>query len=437
MSQAKLNCNRRGFLQIGTAGLAGLSLAGLMQRRAMADSSAPPRAKNVILVLLAGGPATIDMWDMKPDASEIVRGEFQPIDTTIPGVQICEHLPKLAQAMNRVALVRSLTHTIAEHTQGVAYLMSGNRPTPALAYPSLGSLCAKLSTPTPGTPSYFSVGQQPGSGAGYLGAGYDPLVVSPAGASATPGDEGASQGSLTSIRLPEGFTAADLERRRALLERLDARMATAEGNAVLAQLGEFSAQAIEILRSDRIHAALDVEREPAAIRDRYGRSAFARSMLAARRLVEAGARFVTVGLDDWDTHTNNFTRLRGTLLPQLDGGLAALIDDLRERGLLEETVVYCTGEFGRTPSVNANAGRDHWARTMTALVAGGGFKPGHVHGATDDESYEPSESPCSPDDLSATIFRQLGFPPDQTLLTPTGRPVQLFRHGRPLDALLS
>jgi hypothetical protein len=428
---------RRGFLQIGTAGIAGLSLANILRTSALAAADvSTPRAKNVIMVFLTGGPATIDMWDMKPDAPERIRGEFKPIATAVPGVQICEHLPKLARSMHRSTLVRSLTHTIAEHTQGVSYLMTGNRPIPAVDFPSLGALSARLVTAAPGTPTYVTIGQQPHSGAGDLGAAYGPFEISPPNLIPDRGDNRAEK-SATAIGLPAGFTPADLERRRAVLARLDARMDAADGSELVEQLGQFSLQAFDILKSDKINAALHVERETEATRAAFGQSAFGQSTLAARRLIEAGARFVTVGLGDWDTHNNNFTRLRGTLLPQLDQGLSALLDDLAERGLLAETIVYCTGEFGRTPAVNNDAGRDHWARTMTALVAGGGLKSGHIHGATDSESYEPADLPCSPDDLSATIFHQLGFPPSHTLPTRSGRPVMLFRNGRVIEGLVS
>jgi uncharacterized protein (DUF1501 family) len=203
------------------------------------------------------------------------------------------------------------------------------------------------------------------------------------------------------------------------------------------QLGTFGQQAFDILRSDKINQALDTQREPESIRTRYGGATLGRELLAARRLVEAGARFVTVGFGDWDTHANNFERLRGTLLPQLDVALSALLEDLAQRGLLSETIVYCTGEFGRTPLVNGNAGRDHWAHTMTALVAGGGLKAGYVHGATDADAYEPTAAPCSPDDLSATLLGQLGFAPTQTVPGRAGRPLSLFRNGQVVEGLVA
>jgi hypothetical protein len=314
--------------------------------------------------------------------------------------------------------------------------MTGNKPSPAFEYPSLGALSARLVTATPGTPTYISIGQQPNSGAGELGAAFGPFEVSPMNRVSSSTNPAEKQ-TATSIGLPPGFTPADLERRQAVLTRLDARMNGPDGSDLVKQLGQFSLQAFDILKSDKINSALDVGRETEQVRTAYGPSPFGQSTLAARRLIEAGARFVTVGLGDWDTHNNNFTRLRGSLLPQLDQGLSGLIDDLAERGLLGETIVYCTGEFGRTPVVNEGSGRDHWARTMTALVAGGGLKSGYVLGATDSESYEPTQHPCSPDDLSATIFQQLGFPPRHALPTRSGRPILLFKNGTPIDGLIA
>jgi len=384
----------------------------------------------VILVFLSGGPATIDMWDMKPNAPETIRGEFKPRDTSQSGVQICEHMPSLAAMMHRVTLVRSVAHTIAEHTQGAAYVMAGNRPNPALDYPSLGSLAARLLAAGSGMPPYAALGAVPSADAGDLGSDLNPFEIS------MPGARRGEQPRTDRLGLPDGFTTRDLDRRQQVLARLDERMRRFDAAELAGQLDRFQQQALDILRSDKINKALDVSSLPQPEREPYGASPLGSSLLAARRLIEAGARFVAVGYGDWDTHANNFTRLRTTLLPELDRGLAALLTDLDQRGLLAETIVYCTGEFGRTPGVNSAAGRDHWARSMTALLAGGGLRPG-VLGATDSLGHEPSEDPCSPDDVSATIFHQLGFPPTHQVQTRQGRPIQLFRDGRILRRIVS
>ena len=425
--------NRRAFLRVGSAGIAGLSLpAALRQARAAeaAEAARPAPAKNVIMLFLTGGPATIDMWDMKPEAPEAIRGEFKPRETSATGVQICEHMPSLAATMHRALLVRSLTHTIAEHGQGTAYVMTGNRPNPALNYPSLGSLAAGVLAAGSGMPPYAAIGSIPSAGAGDLGADLNPLEIgSPAARRGEPAR-------ADRIGLPDGFAVSELDRRKQVLARLDERMRRLEAADLLQQLDRFQQQALDILRSDKINKALDVASLPPAEREPYGASSLGHSLLAARRLIEAGARFVTVGYGDWDTHANNFTRLRTTLLPELDRGLAALIIDLNQRGLLAQTIVYCTGEFGRTPGVNSAAGRDHWARAMTALLAGGGFRPG-VYGATDALGHEPSNHFCSPDDVSASVFHQLGFPPTHQVQTRQSRPVSLFRDGRVLSGVIS
>ena len=422
--------SRRSFLRVGAAGLAGLTLdAALRAEEKGAVTAAAPPARNVILLFLTGGPATIDMWDMKPDAPETVRGEFRPIESSVSGVRICEHMPRLAKALHLATLVRSLTHTIAEHDQGQRYLMSGNAPSPAAENPSLGALASHLLRSRGGVPAYATLGDVPAAASGDLGAAFNPFAI-PSIARSAEEQKGER------IGLPDGFSTDDFSRRLRIRDRLDRRLSGDSSTTDLpAELDRFHAEAVEILRSDKIHRALQVAEEPAAVRESYGESDLGRQTLAARRLVEAGARFVTIGFGDWDTHANNFSRLQQSLLPQLDRALAGLLTDLEDRGLLRETIVYCTGEFGRTPGVNGNAGRDHWARTMTSLVAGGGLRRGHVHGATDAEGFEPIEGKCSPDGLSATLFRQLGFPPTQTVTTRTGRPVPLFRRGTPIDGL--
>lgn len=380
------------------------------------------------MIFLTGGPATIDMWDMKPDAPAGIRGEFRPRKTTVPGVQICEHMPRLAAAMKHATLVRSVSHTIAEHTQGVEYVMTGNRPTPAVDFASLGSLAARLLESSGGVPAYMTLGTVGSSGVGDLGAALNPFAIAAAGG-------GGSKKRSNQLGLPDGFTVSDLDRRQQVLARLDQRMRVLEAAELPQQLDRFQQHALDILRSDKINQAMDTSRDSAS--DQYGPSVLGRNVLAARRLVEAGARFVTVGFGDWDTHANNFARLSTTLLPELDRALGAILTDLDQRGLLHETIVYCTGEFGRTPGINSGAGRDHWARSMTALVAGGGLRAGTIYGATDADGAEPIADACTPDDLSATVFYQLGFAPDHQVALRSGRPLALFRDGRVLKGLIS
>jgi len=272
--------------------------------------------------------------------------------------------------------------------------------------------------------------------AGYLGPAYDPFELEVTVVRVNPTEAVVGARGIT---LPDGFTLDRLENRNGLLRSFDRAFEAADRQSDLVDgLDPFHQRALDILRSRRTREALDLGREKEALRARYGRTLFGQGCLAARRLVEAGVRFVTVGTqENWDTHSQNFTALRTRLLPSLDQTLSALIGDLDDRGLLDSTIVYCAGEFGRTPKINKNAGRDHWARSMAVVLAGGGFKRGYVHGSTDANGTAPANEPCTPDDVSATLFRCLGIDPHTELMTPTNRPIQLFREGRVLEKLLA
>jgi uncharacterized protein (DUF1501 family) len=429
--------HRRDFLKLGVGGVFGLGLPQLLRLEARAGAK-NRKARSVILVWLAGGPATIDMWDLKPDAPEGIRGAFKPIATRVEGMRISEHLPRMAGVTDQVTLVRSLAHTIPSHFPGTVFMTTGNKPTPALQYPSLGSLAAKLLPAERGVPPYitFSELRNGAAGtAGYLGMAYNPFVVE--GAAGKGKGPAAARLQVRGISLPTGFSLDELENRDRLLQGFDRGFRSLDTASDLVDgLDAFHRQALEILRSDKTKNAFAVDREPPALRERYGLNGFGQGALAARRLVEAGVRFVTLSLGGWDTHGRNFDALSKNLLPQLDQTLSALLDDLAGRGLLDETVVYCAGEFGRTPKVNKNAGRDHWARSLSVVLAGGGFRRGYVHGSTDAHGMAPAQDPCSPDDLSATLFHCLGLDPHQELMTPTGRPMQLFREGKVVEKLL-
>jgi hypothetical protein len=310
-------------------------------------------------------------------------------------------------------------------------MATGNRPGPALEYPALGSLAARLLPPRRGVPPYVTFAALrdgvAGTGPGYLGPAFGPFEVE--------GDP--ARGSLQAhgVSLPEGFALRDLEARDALRDRFDRGLRALDSADLMAGLDRFHRQALEILHSDRVRAALDLTREPDALRDGYGRTPLGQGALAARRLIEAGARFVTLGFGGWDTHGDNFRALRDRLLPPLDKALAALIRDLNARGLMDETIVVCAGEFGRTPRVNGTAGRDHWARSMAVLLAGGGIPGGTVFGATDERGMAPCRDACSPDDLAATVLRRLGFGPRHEVSSAGGRPIPIFREGRCLEPL--
>ncbi len=435
--------HRRDFLQVGTAGMLGLTLPGILAAEAKAKAGNPepakePKAKSVILVWLAGGPATIDMWDNKPDAPEGIRGEFKNIATNVPGIQLAEHLPKMAGVAGKVSFVRSLYHTIPSHGPATVFMTTGNKPTAALQYPSMGSLTAKLLKTETGIPpnvSFLDLRGGAAGGAGYLGTGFSPFGVESGGGGGKAGTPAAFK--IRGITLPDKLTLEDLEKRDKLLRSFDDSFRKMDkANELIDGMDTFHKQAIEILRSDKTKKAFDLAAEPVFTRERYGPTPFGQSALAARRLVEAGVRFVTVGIGGWDTHSKNFDALKTKNLPQLDTVLSALIADLDQRGQLDSTVVMCAGEFGRTPKVNKNAGRDHWARSMACVLAGGGIKRGYVHGSTDAQGMAPDKDPCTPDDVAATIFQQLGLGSTTELQTPTGRPVQLFREGKAIEKLV-
>jgi hypothetical protein len=315
-------------------------------------------------------------------------------------------------------------------------MTTGNKPTAALQYPSLGSLSARLLSVEKGVPPYVAFNDIRGGTAGqsgYLGTAYNPFMVEGNG-----GGKGAKFSlRVRGISLPQGFSLDELDKRDKLLHDFDQGLADLDKNADLVDgLDAFHKQALEILRSERTRKAFNIGQENQSLRDAYTTKPFGTGLLAARRLVEAGVRFVSISVGGWDTHGQNFRTLKTRNLPALDQPLATLISDLDQRGLLESTIVMVAGEFGRTPKVNKNSGRDHWARSMACVMAGGGFKRGYAHGSTDIQGMAPATLPCTPDDLSATIFHCLGIDPHLELHTHTGRPVQLFREGKVVEKLL-
>lgn len=381
-------------------------------------------------------------------APDGIRGEFKPIPTRADGVSICEHLPKLAEVMDRACLVRSVAHTIPSHEFATTYMSTGNKPTAALQYPSLGSLAAKLRPVDDGLPPFVSMGDVRGGRVtqpGYLGSGFNAFLVE-GSVGGRPNQQAKGKNlagnslSGRGVTLPGGFSLETLARRNELLRSLDEGFRAADRASDLVDgLDTFHQQALDILRSGKTKSAFNLAAETDAMRQRYGPTPFGQGLLAARRLVEAGVRFVTIGLGGWDTHEGNFARLKDRNLPPLDQGLSALIADLDQRGMLDSTLVYCAGEFGRTPKINARGGggRDHWARSMAVLMAGGGLRRGYAHGSTDHNGMAPAADPCSPDDLAATLVSRLGIETSLELATPNGRKVQLFREGRVIDKLLA
>lgn len=432
MSRQSQKLSRRSALQIGALGSFGLTLPGLLQADTAQDS--PIRGRNAIFIFLTGGQSHIDTWDLKPDAGEM-KGEFNSIETTVPGYRVCEHMPHLAKQVDKFAVLRSVSHSQGAHSPGQRYLQTGNRKIPSLEYPDYGAVVAKEHTAPKGIPSYVLL---PGGGSnsatyssGYLGVAHGPFTAL--------GDPNDKNYSVRALATPAGSTLDALEKRRQLLSKVDTAFAGVDvSNAELTGMNRSYEQAFEILQSTAVRKAFEINAESAELREKYGRHSFGQSCLLARRLVEAGTRCVSIYTGGWDTHQDNFTDLKNTLLPPWDQGLAALIEDLHTRGLLDNTLVWCTGEFGRTPKINdMGAGRDHWARAMSMLFAGCGIRGGNIIGETDKTASEPITDVYSPDDAAASFYHAIGIDAHTEYHTRDGRPVMIVQNGTPIQELWS
>jgi len=418
---------RRGFLKVGVLGTA-MTLSQALRLQAAEPSLTQKRS--AIFIFLEGAPSHQDTFDLKSNAPLDVRGEFRPIVTNAAGIEICEHLPSLATRADRFAIVRGITHNVADHGLAKKYLLTGNKPSQTVSYPEYGSVVSHEYPSAPELPTYVSVDES-FVGPGYLGSRYSPLT-------ADKPKHGVPY-SVRGVSLEDGLTVEKYKSQRKLLEDLDLAFRDHEDlDDTVRGMDRFSQQAYSIISSPKTRAAFDLSREQPEESARFGKHEFGQSLLLAARLIEAGVHFVTVRLRpaefDFDTHSDNFPRLR-TLLPPLDRGLAALLDRLDERGLMSSTVVMAAGEFGRTPKINRDGGRDHWARAMCALVAGGDFKGGQAVGATDDTAAEPVSAGFSPDDLAASFFANVGIPSKTEFQSDVGRPITLIRDGSPIQNL--
>lgn len=433
---------RRELLRVGGLGVAGLALPQLLAARAAAAQPASQpeseqfsaRADACIVIYLNGGPSHLDMWDMKPDGPAEIRGEFGPIATSLPGVSLCEHLPRLAGHMHRVSLVRSMNHSVNNsHAAAVYAALTGHdrgeqgggaKPTD---HPAPGAVLAKLRPGRGGGLPYVTLPYktkegaggplQPGFLAGFLGASYDPFWVLE--------DPSEPQFQVRNLSLPAEIAAERMQARSSLLAALDAGLRGSD--AQLASLNDFQRQAFDLLTASAAQQAFQLDREPDAVRTRYGRNIYGQSVLLARRLIEAGTRVVTMSWAPdanatWDTHGQNFQKLKTSLLPQFDAACASLLEDLAARGRLERTLVAVLGDFGRTPKINGAAGRDHWNACYTVMLAGGGVREGYVHGASDRTGTLPADRPVSPGDIVATMYRLLGIDPRHILHDALNRP---------------
>jgi hypothetical protein len=458
---------RREFLRIG----GGLALAGFAVPALARGGTAPrPRpvagppppsggARSCILIYLLGGPPHLDMWDLKPGAPAEVRGPFRPIPTRLPGVRLCEHLPRLARLAHSFALVRSVSHNNHNHTPMIYYTLTGRpverpnqdndvRPPQRADFPHLGAVLARFKRSPLGLPGYVAVPELAvrsstrgefkrartplrGGGAGFLGPLADPLAVN--------GEPGTRE-AIPALGLPNDVTAERLERRAALLSVLERRGPVLPGARAH---GELRSQAVLLTgAAGGTSRAFSLDGEPPPLRDRYGRHRFGSALLLARRLAEAGVPMIAVHFnemtvcDGWDTHAKNFPALEGELLPMLDQGLSALLEDLDQRGLLGQTLVVVMGEFGRTPKINKDAGRDHWGLCQSVLLAGGGIRGGQAYGSSDRIGAYPASDPVDLVDIHATIYHCMGLSPEQAVYDHLRRPFPLST-GRVLAPLVS
>lgn len=425
---------RRDLLRLGTAGVFGLTLPRLLeaQTRSAKDTS-------LIFVFLTGGLSTIDSFDLKPDAPAEFRGEFNPIATNVPGIQVCEHLPKLARQMDKFSLIRSFRHPDSNHGMADHYMFTGYAPAagfnpslkPNNQRPSHGSVIARKLGPCGSVPPYVCLPKMhPSAGAAYLGSAAAPFVIE--------ADPNAPNFSVPDILPPPALAADRLESRRQLLGQIDRYQQAAEtqANRNAQAVNVFRQKAFELMTAPAAKQAFAIHAEPDKLRDEYGRHSLGQSCLMARRLVESGVRCISIDHSNWDTHNDNFNTLKRDLLPTLDSALSTLYRDLHERGLLERTLVLVTGEFGRTPRINKDAGRDHWGPSFTVLLAGGGIQGGRVVGKSNERAERPASDPKGPEDLAATMYRQLGIDPEDEFYTPEGRPVKIVNNGRAIQELL-
>jgi hypothetical protein len=440
--------SRRRLLQVGAAGLLGLSLPQWLRAAYHARGTSNARAKAIILLHQFGGPSQFETFDMKPDAPAEIRGEFKPASSKLPSVPVCDRLPRLAGWMDQVCVIRSMQHTMKNHNSATYYSLTGYAPplddirlrdSPDL-FPAYGSIVDKLAPAAGGMPTFVAFPHvlrdgsiTPGQHASFLGKGHNPLIFTQ--------NPNAPDFGLPELQLPADVSLERLEGRRELLKVIDEQSKLLDQSATARGIDETYQRAVSMLTSPKVREAFDLAKEPAAVRDRYSRTTYGQSCLLARRLVEAGAKFVNVYFaasiggrkndGGWDTHGFGGNPmapiLKDYLLPITDQSLPALLQDLKDRGLLDTTLVVWMGEFGRSPRINKEAGRDHWPNCYTALLAGGGVKRGYVHGGSDKTGSFPTGDVVRPDDLAATMFALLGLDPATEIHDTLGRPFPISK----------
>lgn len=436
--QRNRNCerSRREFLvDVGSLSALGLTLPTLLKSVAAAAGSTHSSDKgvNAILLWTRGGTSHHDSLDPKPDAGEEIRGDFGPIDTVLPGVQFTDMMPHFAAELGRFSVMRNLNPLNGSHSVADYIMMSGHKFNPSFTHPCFGAVVSKELGYGSSLPPFIQLGTNVdhrfnGGLAGFLGLEHNAFVV--------PGDPSNKKFTVRDVTLPNGMTSARLDRRRQALQLVDTMQRQLDEQPdALAAIDTYYENAFNIITSPETKEAFDLSQEDDKTRDAYGRNELGQSCLLARRLIEAGTRFVTVSDGGWDTHSNNFTQLK-KLLPPFDQAFPALVADLEERGLLESTFVFWLTDFGRTPKINTNAGRDHWSTASIAAFAGAGVPGGQIIGATDDTGSKPVGDEYLPQDIAATVFTKLGIPLDTHHTTPDGRPIRLCT-GQPVPELMS
>ncbi|WP_406695328.1 DUF1501 domain-containing protein [Singulisphaera sp. Ch08] len=439
--------NRRAFLKAGFLGLAGLNLADLLRIEAAASAAGQAKGRDlsVILVWLDGGPPQHETYDPKPDAPIEFRGPLNSIETSVPGIRISELFPQHARMMDRMSIIRSMHHHTGDHFAAAHWMLTGVLGSTSVnlapQYPSAGSIIAKLKgAKTPGMPAYVglpqthSVGLAPGyHGAAYLGLGYNPFSAD--------GDPNSDAYTVPNLSPPAGVDLPRIEGRRSLLGAFDHVRRDVDASGLMDGLDQFSQDAFTMVSSPATRAAFDIRKESPRLRDRYGRHIWGQSALMARRLVQAGVRFVTLTYGGWDFHSSLESGMK-RVLPIVDNAVATLVDDLEMHGMLDSTVVLVMGEFGRTPRINQGLpgidpvpGRDHWGEVMSVLVAGGGFAQGRVIGSSNSRGEVPKDCPVTPPDLLVTLYRQMGIDPETSFKNRAGRPITIGSTGRVINEL--
>ena len=426
--------SRRGFLAAGAFGGLGLSLAELlMLQEAKADQKTydfiQAKAKSVIHIFLPGGMAQQESFDPKPYSPLEYRGEFRTVKTNT-GEEFCETIPNLAKCADKFSVIRSMTHGEAAHERGTHNMFTGYKPSPALVFPSFGSVISHEYGPRNSLPPYVCVPNVPNefAGSGYLSSSFGPFALGD--------DPNRPDFKVRDLNLAEGVDSERFVRRKSALEIVNRNFASVSTADNVAAMGTFYERAYGLLDTPAAREAFDISKEDNALRDRYGRNEAGQRLLMARRLVEAGVRLVTVTYGGWDMHAQITTNFRSTM-PPLDVALATLLDDLSQRGLLGETLVMVSSEFGRTPKINPDAGRDHWPKVFSTMLAGGGIKGGMIYGSSDATASEPENDPVKPEDLATTMYHLLGIVADKELMSPGDRPVEIVDGGKVIEGLLA